>query len=499
VKASRERELKLSAPASLRLPRLDGILDGVTAVERERVRLLATYLDTGDLRLARAGVTLRHRTGEGWTVKLPAEEDEGLLVRTELSFPGSAQRPAPVAVDLVRAYARSEPLAPRARLRTGRRVIELRDAAGTLLAEVCDDRVAVLDGGRVTSSFREIEVEVGPAAAHTGLVARVAEALRKAGAEPSAQKPKLVQALGPRAEEPDDLAPGGTRVETVGELVAQALAASAARLVAHDPVVRIDADPEGVHQMRVATRRLRSDLRTFAPFVDSAWARELRAELGRLAELLGAVRDADVLLERLRGGLASLPSADRHAAGSVLASLVGQREQALAALLEELRSDRYVELLDRLVAAVREPMLTPAAGERAKEALPTIVRARWRGLDRSVRSVEAAAPIEALHALRIRTKRCRYAVEAAAPALGKGADAVAFARRLGRLQDRLGELNDAASAQRWLRAWSRGRRGTAAFAAGELAALEGAAAEAARKRWRRAWKAAAAAVPAPLR
>jgi CHAD domain-containing protein len=496
VTSGREQEVKLSAPPSLRLPDLDGIADGIAAVPREPVSMLATYLDTDDLRLIRAGVTLRHRTGEGWTVKLPADSNGRFLVRSELTFPGDVRRPVPAALELVRAYARSAPLAPQARLRTARRIVELRDEEGALAAEVCDDEVSVLDGRRVAARFRELEVELR-AAGSAGLAERVADALQEAGAGPTDRTPKLVRALGGRAEEPADLTVALERDGTAGALVSSALAASVARLVAHDPVVRLDEDTEGVHQMRVATRRLRSDLRTFAPFADEDWSAGLRAELGWLAGLLGRVRDADVLLDRLDRRVASLPETSAATAASVLSALAQERADALASLLEALRGERYVELLDGLVLAVREPPLTAAAAGTAKEVLPDAARDRWRRLARAARALGRNPTARDLHAVRIRTKRCRYAVEAIEPVLGKRASS--FARELARLQDRLGELNDAAVAEAWLREFARTRRGAAVFAAGELAGLELADAERARKRWRKAWKSASGAVPAALR
>jgi CHAD domain-containing protein len=496
VTPGREKELKLSAPPSLRLPDLDGIADGITAVPREPVTTRATYLDTDDLRLARAGVTLRHRTGEGWTVKLPADSNGGSLVDSELTFSGDVRRPAPDALELVRAFARSAPLAPQARLRTVRRVVELRDEEDALVAEVCDDEVSVLDGRRVAARFRELEVELRPGGSKD-LVERVADALREAGAGPPEQTPKLVRALGPRAEEPADAVVADAGEGTAGALVGRALAASVARLMEHDPVVRLDADTEGVHQMRVATRRLRSDLRTFAPFLDEGWSADLRTELGWLAGLLGRVRDADVLLDRLRRRISSLPDASAAGAASVLDALAGEREAALAELLEALRGDRYVELLDRLVLAVREPPLAEAAAGTAEDVLPEAARDRWHRLAKAAKALGRNPSVHDLHAVRIRTKRCRYAVEAIEPVLGKRASS--FARDLARLQDRLGELNDAAVADGWLREFGRRRRGAAVFAAGELAGLELADAERARKRWRKAWKSASGAVPAALR
>lgn len=97
-----------------------------------------------------------------------------------------------------------------------------------------------------------------------------------------------------------------------------------------------------------------------------------------------------------------------------------------------------------------------------------------------------------LHALRLRAKRARYAAEAVSPVLGKRARTVAAAAA--KLQDVLGDHQDAVVAERWLREWTRTNRSVpAAFVAGELAALERAAAARARGRWRKAWKALSAA------
>src|SRR5207302_5637723 len=91
-----ERELKLSAGPGFQLPDLDGILPGVEAEQPEFVRMQTIYHDTPDLRLARWGCSLRHRSGEGWTLKLPTSATGPLLERTELTFPGGAGK-APAA------------------------------------------------------------------------------------------------------------------------------------------------------------------------------------------------------------------------------------------------------------------------------------------------------------------------------------------------------------------------------------------------------------------
>src|ERR1700716_1242941 len=113
-----ERELKLMAGLGFHLPDLDGIGPDIRAGAADAVRMETTYHDTADLRLARWGCSLRHRTKEGWTLKLPMPQTGDALERNELSFKGSARTPPPAALSLVRAYLRRSKLQPVARLST---------------------------------------------------------------------------------------------------------------------------------------------------------------------------------------------------------------------------------------------------------------------------------------------------------------------------------------------------------------------------------------------
>ena len=105
-----EREEKLAASPSFRLPSFEDLAPGAEVVPGEDERLSTTYLDTDDLRLARWGVSFRHRLGEGWTVKLPPEDGGALLVRGEFTFAGNGRRPPADAVDLVLGYVRTADL-----------------------------------------------------------------------------------------------------------------------------------------------------------------------------------------------------------------------------------------------------------------------------------------------------------------------------------------------------------------------------------------------------
>ncbi len=282
------------------------------------------------------------------------------------------------------------------------------------------------------------------------------------------------------APPPDAEAPA-----TAGSVIRAALTASVLRWIQHDPGVRLGLDPEDVHQARVATRRLRSDLGSFESLLESGWARELRTALRPFATSLGAVRDLDVLRGRLEARSAALDPAEARCAAALVTGLEAEHACARAELLERMRSPGYLELLDRCLGAAREPALLPEADQVADAALRSGLRACWRRLEREVRRAGDAPAPEVLHRVRIGAKRCRYSAEALARLEGKRV--IEVARALSRLQDVLGEHQDAIIAAAWLRR-AGAHAGDGGFAAGVLAGAELAAAELARKQWRRVWR-----------
>ncbi len=483
-----ETEVKMGAWAGFEMPTLDGVAEEVSAVSREPRTLLAVYYDTADLRLARWGVTVRHRTGDnggaGWTVKLPEGTDGPALVRRELNFEGSASRMPAEARSLLTAYARDTPLVPVSRIRTVRTGIDLVDHEGAVVAEVVDDEVSVLHGGRVATRFREVEVEIGDRPP-PGLLDDVVARLHQAGAGAPDTMPKVIRALGPRALEPPEVVPAALgRNPTGAQLVGRAIAMSVERIMRHDPGVRIGDDPEDTHQARVGTRTLRSDLRTFASLLHEEWLASARDELRWLGGALGAVRDRDVLIDRLRRQAAQLPEPDIGALAPLFRRLARERDEARSALLEAMGSPRYVSLLNGLIAAASDPPCRRAARAPAAEVVPGLVAGPWRTLAKAVGSLPADPPDADLHEIRILAKRARYATEAAAPLASKRASALA--RALAGLQTILGEHQDAVVAEAWLREATAGANGTS-LAAGELIAMQRAAAAVGRKRWRKAW------------
>ncbi len=291
MEATAEYERKLEAPEGFELPDLGG--------EPLEPRIFTSvYHDTPDRSLAHAGLTLRRRTERGrsvWQLKLPAGE-----ARLELEEPGGPVGPPQELARLLAAHLRHGPVAPVAELRTRRHgALVARD--GTT-AEVTIDDVAVMDALRVVEEFVEVEVEL-----RTGKrkeLDAIAGALEDAGARPSDGTPKVFRVL---------------RLPAIETAPGDALAALRARLrlqlrdiLANDPGTRLGRDPESLHDMRVAVRRSRALLRAGSKlYTDDVSA--LAEELRWLGERLGAVRDLDVLLERLRSDVEGLDADDRAA------------------------------------------------------------------------------------------------------------------------------------------------------------------------------------------
>ena len=455
-----EREVKLVPGEDFRLPELGG----VSLPDRAFV---STYHDTPDLRLARHGVTFRHRIEDGtglWQLKLPRGAS-----RAELEQPGPPAWPPAELLALLVGYLRGAELVRVARLRTRRKTVR-KDGA-----EIVDDSVAVLDGQRVLSRFRELEVELLDG--DEPVLRSLEKALRHAGAtEPDRFEPKLYRVL--------ELAYPAEHVEippdaTPGEALGAALAEQYRRLLAHDPGTRLGTDPEDLHQMRVASRRARAFLRAARPLLDPEWMDELRGELGWLGSTLGPARDLDVLLEHVRAEVAALGT-DGEPLHGLVETLENEREQVRAAVLAALSDERYLALLDRLEEA-QSPHL--AAGEAVT--LAELWADEFRRTRRTFSGLGSESSDAELHAGRIRAKRARYAAELAAHELGRSGERFVAAAK--KLQDVLGEHQDAFVAEERITAWAEGNA-DAASAAERLLEHERHRRTRARAEWPSAWK-----------
>ncbi|MGY4920896.1 CYTH and CHAD domain-containing protein [Streptomyces sp. 900105755] len=449
------------------LPDLTGVAGVANVVDKGTADLDATYHDTSDLRLASAKVTLRRRSGgsdAGWHLKLPVAPG----VRDEIHAPLSDTLPDELAA-LARSRVREGQLVPVIRLRTTRDVRHLVDAEGALLAEVSVDRVRAdrLFGGDGKAEWTEIEVELADGG-DPAFLDKVEKRLGKAGVRPSKSPSKVARALAEtKGGKPRPPRTGSAAPVTAGDHVMAYVRAQRDAIVELDPAVRLDTE-EGVHDMRVATRRLRSTFRTFGKVLDRQVTDPVADELKWLAGELGVGRDQEVLAERLMSALAAVPPALVH--GPVHdrihrwaeASERGSRSR----LLGVLDSARYLALLDTLDALAADPPLLKAAAKNPQQVLTKAVHKDFAKVTHLIETAMAEPPGHdrdlGLHEARKKAKRTRYAAEAARPALGKRAKTMVKSMKF--LQSLLGEHQDSVMAREILRELS-----AVAHAAGESA------------------------------
>jgi CHAD domain-containing protein len=214
----------------------------------------------------------------------------------------------------------------------------------------------------------------------------------------------------------------------------------------HEAGARRGTDPEDVHDMRTAARRLRAVLRAVRPGFDRPWVEALRSELEWLGATLGAVRDLDVLREHLRDELAALEDSTGLSASLPLSECLDvKHSRARAKLLAALESPRYRQLLSRLDEAVRQPRVVTA-----DLSLSRIAARQFRKLRKAVKDLPTEPTDEELHAVRIKVKRARYAAELAEEEIGRSA--ARFVDKAKKVQDILGEHQDAVMAESRIRA-----------------------------------------------
>jgi CHAD domain-containing protein len=363
----------------------------------------STYHDTPDGRFARTGVALRRRVENGlsiWEVELPEAPGE-----VAFSEPGGPAQPPPLVADLLRGLLRERDLVEVATLQT-RRSLEDRSAG----KEVRDE-VEVLEDRRVVERF---DVEGEPKDPGLEVVRR--RERRKTPRSKRSALPHLQRMIGRQYDE----------------------------ILAHDPGTRLGGDPEALHKMRVAVRRLRAFLRVSRPILDREWTNELRAELKWLGQALGSVRDQDVLLIHVREQAKTLPTKDVAALGLIVEGIERRREASREQMLEALSSPRYLELLGRVELAGEAPHWN---GKR--RSVRRLAAAEFKKLERAIKALDPAPSDSELHRLRVRGKRARYAGELAEAAVGKKARR--FVERAKNVQDVLGEHQDAVVADERLR------------------------------------------------
>jgi CHAD domain-containing protein len=251
-----------------------------------------------------------------------------------------------------------------------------------------------------------------------------------------------------------------------------------------------EGDVEGVHHLRTTTRRLRSALSLFRKLLDPDWSDTIKTELKWLADLLGGVRDLDVMTDRIRKSADE--AGESEATEPLIAALDARRGQAAQALSTALQSDRYQRLAEAIALESIVFRDDDALAEPCRSALPRLVANSWDALKRRGRALSPSDPDEDFHDVRKRAKKARYAAEAVTRALDPDVarDAEAFAKKVKGVQEVLGLHQDAVVAAEEIR--------TAAvlegdcrfsFAAGRLYEREQTAANSARSEFFHCWDA----------
>jgi triphosphatase len=412
-------------------------------------RLIDAYLDTGDWRMARAGFIVRtRRRGRHDDITLkpaqfPEADHRGTHEATE-ALPeagiGALGPEGPVG-RRVHAVAGRRPLRPVLQVRTRRAPFVLRVDGSAAAAIALDDTEIVVGNGQRPMQVRRVEVDVQPEWADVlaPLILQLREACGLRPATLSTFEAGLL-ARGVVIPSPPDL--GATDIEpesTLGDLAYAVLRRQLAVLRAREPGTRLGEDLEELHEMRVATRRLRAALDLFTDVLPLR-ARTFRRELGWLAGVLGAVRDLDVQLE---GQAAMVDPGQQDLWADLTSLLLAEREAARAEMLAALDSARWDRLRNGMTAMVQQGPHRRSTATRlpALAAVPDLIGSRHGSVVKAARRAKRSGEAADFHRLRIRCKRLRYSLEFSAELYGGRTKR--YTRQLAKLQDQLGLLQDA--------------------------------------------------------
>jgi CHAD domain-containing protein len=419
------------------------------------------YYDTEDRRFQRAGLSLCLRAAAG-----SVEAALSPLARASGDPPRLAAERAPVAGrkpealtgapgllgERVRALAGSRPLLPRLALRLEVEILSLvRPGAEPVTLHLVDTSFPLEDESSPLRLARlELRSKEEPLPELLGLLD---ELERSCGLHPAAGSnyEAALRASGDRPPEPPELGPA--RVEpgqTVAEAAYAILRKQMGRWLRREPGTRLGEDIEELHDMRVAVRRTRAALRLYRDHLPVSVLR-VGPELRWLGGVLGEVRDLDVQREQLGAWQASLDESERPALEVLGTVLAKRHRRARGHMLRALDTKRYARLVARWSALLRRAPGRTAAAARLPVlgAAPSLIEGRYRRVVKQGSKIKRRSPPARYHRLRIRCKQLRYALEFHADLYGEPARRMI--RALVRLQDLLGDHQDADVALAWLR------------------------------------------------
>ncbi|MGZ9037417.1 MAG: CYTH and CHAD domain-containing protein [Burkholderiales bacterium] len=456
-----ETELKLRvSPAAIRRLFADPLLK--TGARSPARKLTTVYYDTPDLDLCRHGAALRvRRDGDRWiqTVKWGGDARSGLHQRNEIEaeLPGEAPDLSKITNAHLDALFRSSRIAAAVRP-----VFETSFTRSTRLLELGDAQVEVsLDRGEITCGDRreplselELELKRGAVPALFELALKLAERVPMA----LENRSKAERGYALFRWKPDAPTKAAASTLPIDFTVAQGFAVlaweSLRQLHANEDGVLRGEDPEYLHQMRVALRRLRSTFSAFARAIPGPARDRVLPDLRWLGGRLGPARDWDVFVTE------TLPAISGAFGGTAFEALSSEAARRRAASQREVRRTLRSRRYQRAMLSIACWLVSESWREGAEDAqlarLDSPLRAyaqaelerryeRVRKGGRKLGELDAAGR----HELRIAIKKLRYSVEFFA-SLFEAAPARALRARLARLQDILGTMNDAVAIQRLL-------------------------------------------------
>lgn len=457
-----------------------GALDGLEFGNERTVEVEDRYIDTayGALEQAGFGARLRREDNGPYSVTVksasherPAAKDSGkedskaLSQRVEVEGPANERLdpdtwPSSAASELI------NEIRDGARMRLLFTINQRREKKTLALddgpVQLALDRVAVFRGGRPLASFSVLELEVSNGSgADLNRLAQLVEATGFVVPEPRSKEEIARHYVAQAAEDRNHRlpavpkSPGIAADDSLGAAGRKVLRMHLARMLHFEAGTRSGEDPEDLHKMRVATRRMRAAWRVFdgayRPKVQRRYVKELRG----VARVLGDVRDIDVLLEDLDGYITDLPGPGREAVEPLRAAWRRQREVARERMLARLDSKSYREFVDDYLDFTESPgaaeIMTPLGSPSlVRDTAGSRILAAYEHM-RAYDTIITWADVPTLHALRIESKRLRYTMEYFSEVLP--VTSRKLIAQVTEMQDHLGLMQDADVAATATREW----------------------------------------------
>lgn len=438
-------------------------VDGLVLEEQPALDIVDTYFDTDDWRIYRAGFALRIRCEKGnteATLKALQSSRTDVADRREVTEELDAARTdsiiksnGPVGAR-VQAVSGPNALHPLFQVHTSRQRYSIHAATSDApLGEIAlDDTVICRPDGRPGSKLQRVEVEA-LAESHQPLKSLVNALRDGCSLEPAAASKYAEGLKSAGLAPPPALEFGPTGIDSSMPLSAVAIANLRRHLATwyrHEPGARLGDDPEQLHDLRVAGRRIDGVLRDFAGALPEAFT-QFRPTLKSVMRVLGEARDFDIALVELDSFRERLSEEDRASLQPLTEHLTAERLRVRSRMLELLDSSSVREQFQAFAASLRTAETAEtaetAAGPQPPDAeaggvqLAGLIRARYKKVRKQADRLNKASSTEEYHVLRGRVKRLRYLIESVEPILGKASSGMA--RALSRWQEGLGEQQDA--------------------------------------------------------